>query len=148
MPRYHYIYIKKTGLPAKAGALLSERAVSRVLFPGSVALSGAAIIHLGRPSPAASCGSPGRLERATRAVRLGQRLRRDGCSLFSLAPGGVYHAGPVAGTPVRSYRTISPLPRRTEAVYFLWHFPWGRPHRALPGTLPYGARTFLQSVRL
>ena len=22
------------------------------------------------------------------------------------------------------------------AVYFLWHFPWGRPRRALPGTVP------------
>src|SRR5262249_46873474 len=24
----------------------------------------------------------------------------------------------------------------TPAVYFLWHFPWGRPRRALPGTAP------------
>src|SRR5215472_9746720 len=23
-----------------------------------------------------------------------------------------------------------------EAVYFLWHFPWGRPRQALPGTVP------------
>ena len=22
-----------------------------------------------------------------------------------------------------------------KAVYFLWHFPWGRPRRALPGTV-------------
>jgi len=27
---------------------------------------------------------------------------------------------------------------------FLWHFPWGRPHWALPSTLPCGARTFLR----
>ena len=26
---------------------------------------------------------------------------------------------------------------------FLLHFPWSRLHRALPGVLPYGARTFL-----
>src|SRR5579872_1668298 len=26
---------------------------------------------------------------------------------------------------------------------FLWHFPWGRPHWALPSTLALGARTFL-----
>src|SRR5579871_4089125 len=32
-------------------------------------------------------------------------------SLFGLAPGGVYHAGSVAGPAVRSYRTFSPLPR-------------------------------------
>jgi len=31
-------------------------------------------------------------------------------SLFGLAPGGVCHATPVTGSPVRSYRTISPLP--------------------------------------
>ena len=44
---------------------------------------------------------------------------------------------------VRSYRTISPLPSRGQAVYFLWHFPWARALQALPGTLPAGARTFL-----
>ena len=42
---------------------------------------------------------------------------------------------------MRSYRTVSPLPparylRDRPAVYFLWHFPWGRPRRALPGTVP------------
>ncbi len=30
--------------------------------------------------------------------------------LFGLAPGGVCHADPVASAPVRSYRTLSPLP--------------------------------------
>src|SRR5690606_16444704 len=30
--------------------------------------------------------------------------------LFGLAPGGVCHASAVAGAPVRSYRTLSPLP--------------------------------------
>src|SRR5690606_6195108 len=30
--------------------------------------------------------------------------------LFGLAPGGVYHAAPVTGRAVRSYRTLSPLP--------------------------------------
>jgi hypothetical protein len=32
-------------------------------------------------------------------------------SLFGLAPGGVCHAASVAGRAVRSYRTLSPLPR-------------------------------------
>ncbi|TDQ66808.1 hypothetical protein ATL17_0813 [Maritalea mobilis] len=32
-------------------------------------------------------------------------------SLFGFAPGGVYHAEPVASSAVRSYRTLSPLPR-------------------------------------
>ena len=63
-------------------------------------------------------------------------------SLFDLAPGGVYHAVPVAGAAVRSYRTLSTLPGARQeilearrAVCFLWHFPWGRPRRALPGTV-------------
>src|ERR1700739_3950442 len=34
-------------------------------------------------------------------------------SLFGLAPGGVYHAGPVTKAAVRSYRTVSPLPAST-----------------------------------
>jgi len=61
--------------------------------------------------------------------------------LFGLAPGGVYRAGPVARTAVRSCRTLSTLPGRNQAVSFLWHYPWptfaeaiaGR--RALPGTV-------------
>src|SRR6202011_6248693 len=32
------------------------------------------------------------------------------------------------------------------AVYFLWHFPWARARRGLPGTLLYGARTFLAGI--
>jgi len=31
--------------------------------------------------------------------------------LFGLAPGGVYLAAPIAGGAVRSYRTVSSLPR-------------------------------------
>ena len=69
-------------------------------------------------------------------------------SLLGLAPGGVCRATPVAGSPVRSYRTVSPLPvhslRRPSAVCSLWHFPSARAARALPGTLPCGARTFLR----
>jgi len=62
-------------------------------------------------------------------------------SLFGFAPGGVYHASYITAAAVRSYRTLSPLPDgfdpkiKNQAVYFLWHFPWGRPRRALPGTV-------------
>ena len=56
--------------------------------------------------------------------------RHGWSSLFGLAPGGVYHADPVAGAAVRSYRTLSPLPIFPletmvfrQAVCFLWHFP-------------------------
>ena len=47
--------------------------------------------------------------------------------LFGLAPGGVCRAGPVAGPAVRSYRTLSPLPRRLPSLA-------GR--SALCGTVP------------
>ena len=67
-------------------------------------------------------------------------------SLFGFAPGGVCHAGSVAGTAVRSYRTFSPLPRearrRSGAVRSLWHFPWGRPRRTLSGTACQGSPDF------
>ena len=32
-------------------------------------------------------------------------------------------------------------------IYFLLHFPWSRLHRVLPGTLLYGARTFLTHIK-
>ena len=57
------------------------------------------IIYLGPASLPASCGLPG-----TRAEQAAPR------PLFGLAPGGVCHAAPVASGPVRSYRTLSPLP--------------------------------------
>ncbi len=57
-------------------------------------------------------------------------------SLFDLAPGGVYRAASVTRRAVRSYRTVSTLLARMPAVCFLWHFPWGRPRRALSGTVP------------
>jgi hypothetical protein len=49
---------------------------------------------------------------------------------------------------VRSYRTLSALPvpaNRSSAVYSLLHFPSALAAQALPGTLPYGARTFLHA---
>ena len=58
--------------------------------------------------------------------------------LFGLAPGVVCPATAVTGGAVRFYRTLSPLPalpESTQAVFFLWHFPWGHPRRVLPGTV-------------
>ncbi len=96
-----------------------------------------------------------RLARPTRAAARQARpaapakhsSRRRLPLLLGLAPGGVYPAAAVAGGAVRSYRTISPLPpmpsHATSSHWttglggmFLWHFPWGRPRRALPGTVP------------
>src|ERR1700688_269424 len=68
--------------------------------------------------------------------------------LFGLAPGGVCRAVSVAGNAVRSYRTVSPLPRpkryAAAAVCSLWHFPWGfTPAGRYPAPFVHGARTFL-----
>ena len=76
--------------------------------------------------------------------------------LFGLAPSGVYHATSVSGSPVRSYRTLSPLPvppprraagHRRSTLCGTFRHPLrrnARGARALPGTLPCGARTFLR----
>ena len=68
--------------------------------------------------------------------------------LFGLAPSGVYRAIPVTRGAVRSYRTLSPLPvlpGEPSAVCSLLHFPSPRGARPLAGTLPFGARTFLDT---
>ena len=70
-----------------------------------------ATIHLGLVSPLASCDLPG------------SSVGHASGSLFGLASGGVYPATDVTISAVRSYRTISPLLERIQAVYFLWHFP-------------------------
>src|SRR5690606_4436901 len=77
----------------------ASRPVSRVLYGGK---SRATAIHLGRPLPDASRNLPGRL------ARKHAWGRSPAPSLFGLAPGGVYHAGPVAGPAVGSYPTLSP----------------------------------------
>ena len=110
--------------------------VSRVVSP-DLAIRWMAI-PLGRLLPGASRDTPG--------WRRGKPARRSGPpegepagqpSLLGLAPGGVYPASDVTAAAVRSYRTLSPLPlaSRPQAVCFLWHFPWGCPRRALPGTV-------------
>jgi len=53
--------------------------------------------------------------------------------LFGLAPGGVYHAAPVARSAVRSCRTLSTLPVRRRAESFLWHCPSLPLSRKRPG---------------
>ena len=52
----------------------------------------------------------------TRDCRTGIRAPASGASRFCLAPGGVYHAGYVTIPPVRSYRTLSPLPTKVGGL--------------------------------
>ena len=101
----------------------------------------------------------GRLARPTRAAAAETRLAGTGPEgpagrppLCGLAPGGVYHAAAVAGSAVRSYRTLSPLPaaafnggRRRSAL--CGTFPGVAPAGRYPAPCFRGARTFLPSAR-
>jgi hypothetical protein len=117
----------------------ARRSVSRVLSTGPYPTCG------WYPGDGHSSGTPvaGRLAQPTRTTaRKCAWTLPSMPSLFGFAPGGVYHAAPVARRAVRSYRTLSPLPKssnpkglRALAVCSLWHFPWGHPRRALPGTV-------------
>src|SRR5262245_60702353 len=68
-------------------------------------------------------------------------------SLFGLAPGGVCRAVAVAGDAVRSYRTVSPLPRqnatRRGGLVLCGTFPELSPAGCYPAPHVHGARTFL-----
>ena len=94
----------------------------------------------GRGGHSSGTAVAGRLKQPTRTTGLETGLRRSRApvsSLFGLAPGGVCRAVRVAASAVRSYRTLSPLPRTAglRAVCSLWHCPWGRPRRTLSGTV-------------
>jgi hypothetical protein len=70
-----------------------------------------------------------RLKQPTRAT-----IRRRTCGslkprapLFGFAPGGACHAAHVAIRAVRSYRTVSPLPAKRQAVFFSVALSLGSP---------------------
>lgn len=114
----------------------TRRPVSRVLCrPPKRAL---AIIPLDRPSLDGSRDLPGPLS-------LRQPCRRTGAwSLFGLAPGGACHAVPIAGSAVRSYRTLSPLPGpRARRSALCGAIPGVAPGGRYPPPCRRGARTFL-----
>ena len=125
-----------------------SRPVSRVLSK--------AVIHLRRASPRACSDLPGSgaghasspvggalpyLVLLRVGFTLPPVLPPARCALT--APFHPYPASvPAVGVPLRGF-----TPRKSrglEAVCFLWHFPWARAPQALPGTLPFGARTFLR----
>jgi hypothetical protein len=131
----------------------NDRSVFSVLFvfsvlcwpsrkPSSVPATRAArmVICLGWPSPATSSSLPA-------ASLAGWSVRVAPRRLFGLAPTGGYRATAVTSGAVGSYPTFSPLPtlalRPLWAVSFLWPCPSPLGAQALPGSLPYGARTFL-----
>ena len=102
--------------------------VRMICKPDSVNTLCLVTIHLDPLLPISSSDQPGLcLEKPSYAHE----------SLLGLAPGGACHAFFVTKKAVSSYLTFSPLPLviSIRAVYFLRHFPWGHPRRALPGTI-------------
>jgi len=67
--------------------------------------------------------------------------------LFGLTPSGVYRATIVTNRAVRSYRTFSPLPFTGGLFSVALSVGLNTP-QALPGALPYGARTFLPHLNM
>ncbi len=118
----------------------AEKTSERADKPGSVVDS-----HSSGRSVAAALKQPTRMRRGQRHC-----IPIRSCSRWGLP----CHAA-LAPHAVRSYRTLSPLPVRSHcsallraprapsAVCSLLHFPSAHAAQALPGTLPYGARTFL-----
>jgi len=99
----------------------------------------ATIIPLDRPLLDGSRDLPG---------HLGPSMVLPSCegatSLFGLAPGGACHAVPVAGSAVRSYRTLSPLPEPKFRRFALCGaIPRVTPGGRYPPPYRSGARTFL-----
>src|SRR5260370_28957100 len=90
------------------------------------------VISLGWLSPATPRGLP-----AAPATRAGSRC------LLGLAATGGYRATPVARRAVGSSPTFSPLPLDKGRFVFCGPVPSPRGAQELPGSLPYGARTFL-----
>ena len=85
-----------------------------------------------------------RLERPTRE----RRGPRHGSPIRSCSGWGLPCHAALSPRAVRSCRTISPLPdplAGPSAVCFLLHWPSARAAQVLPGTLPCGARTFLDA---
>src|SRR5262249_52139157 len=78
---------------------------------------GVAIIRLGLWFPKSSSSYP--------ETTTGRRRRYQVTSRFPIWPCSVWGLPSrfVTGSLVRSYRTFSPLPRKSQAVCFLCHFP-------------------------
>jgi len=98
------------------------------------------IIHLGRTSLYASSNLPR------------SSAGHASASLFGLAPGGVYLATncyQLRGALLPHHFTLTSLSlKQTEAVSFCCTSRGHYTPQALPGTLPFGARTFLPANNL
>src|ERR1700754_3603338 len=99
---------------------------------------------LRRDSHSSRPGVTARLQQPTRE----RRGPRHGSLIWSCSGWGLPCRATLAPHAVRSYRTLSPLPdplAGPSAVCSLLHWPSAHAAQVLPGTLPYGARTFLDT---
>ena len=133
-----YFMVNKKSLAINRKALQERgrsRPVSRVLYrvaPGSN--------HSSRPAIAHWLKQPTRPQRGPR-----QRGPIWSCSGWSLP---CHELLPVARCALTAPFHPYLIPEGPSAVCSLLHWSWARAPQALPGTLPYGARTFLSRVRL
>ncbi|MEY4239616.1 MAG: hypothetical protein RL339_2217 [Pseudomonadota bacterium] len=136
----------RSGLPVICQGACKPGSVARTVSPRlplSETVSALAAIPLGLVSPPGSSNQPGR----SGPKQTCPALRQGAPPLFGLAPGGVCRAVPVTRPPVRSYRTLSPLPRKRGGLlsvalslgFAANNSPGGR----YPPPLFRGARTFL-----
>ncbi len=89
----------------------AENAISRVLSPGAAGTAAPGmVIYLGCGLPRTSSGLPV-------AVK-GNPFASESRLLLGLAPDEACHAASVAGCPVGSYPTLSPLPRKPGRFAF------------------------------
>ena len=89
-------------------------------------------IHLGRPLPNASCDRPGRRLGNAPAGRSPRVAPTWSCSRWGLpCRSGCPERGALLPHPF----TLAGGPCGAPVVCSLWHFPWGRPRRVLPGTV-------------
>ncbi len=113
-----------------------SRPLSRILcFPR---VREVANIHLGHPSLGASSS----YLRTGRAASSHPTTPAAGAGALALLPVGFTWPHVSPRTPVRSYRTLSPLPRWREAVCSLLHFPADRSGLLLATTVPMWSPDF------
>ncbi len=99
------VFIRRSGAGQRGRGWVS-RPVGRVLC---ARLRGAAVIHLGLPLPAASCGLPASIGRAA----LDRSRREPLAPLLTLLRVGFTEPPQSPAALVVSYTTVSPLPRLT-----------------------------------
>ncbi len=101
-------------------------------------------IPLGRPSPDASRDRPGR-RRESAPGPCGPAAPTWSCSRWGLPCRRRYRR---RGALLPHPFTLAARSEAGSAVCFLWHCPWGRPRRALPGTVLPWSPDFPPSARL